>query len=266
MVRSALDVPSVPLSGQRILITRPTHQAGELARRLATVGAEAVTVPAIRVVPPASYAEIDRAVRNLKTYEWVVFTSQNAVDAVFDRLAAVGADGSALSGLKVAAVGAASAAALERGGVTAALMPDDYTARSLLRALSRYQIRGVRVLLPQAAEAGRALVEGLRKGGAVVDVVEAYRTEPAYSEATRLRRALEEGVDAVVFASPSALRATIELAGIDALCGVACVCIGPVTARAVRSAGLGVAAVADPHTDEGLMRAVVRLFSAAEEG
>lgn len=265
-MKSALDATSAPLSGQRILITRPAHQAGELARRLAAAGAEAVAVPAIRVVAPVSYAEMDRAARKMKTYEWVVFTSQNAVDALFDRLAAVGADGSALAAAKVAAVGAATAAALERRGVTVALWPDEYTAQSLLRAFSRYPIRSVRVLVPQAAEAGEALVEGLRKAGAVVDVAEAYRTEPAYNEADRLQRVLEEGVDAVVFASPSAVRATIELAGMEALRGVACVCIGPVTARAVRGAGLDVAAVADPHTDEGLVSAVVRLFSAAEEG
>jgi uroporphyrinogen-III synthase len=99
-----------------------------------------------------------------------------------------------------------------------------------------------------------------------VDVAEAYRTEPAYNEAGRLQRALEDGVDAVVFASPSAVRATIELAGVDALEGLPCVCIGPMTARVVRTAGLDVAAVADPHTDEGLARAVVRLFSPGEGG
>jgi uroporphyrinogen III methyltransferase/synthase len=195
-----------------------------------------------------------------------VFASRNAVDALFERLAAAGADGSALSARKVAAVGEATAAALERRGVTVTLRPDDYTAHSLLLALGRYPMRGVRVLVPQAAGASAALVDGLREAGAIVDVAEAYRTEPAYNEAGRLQRALEDGVDAVVFASPSAVRATIELAGVDALEGLPCVCIGPMTARVVRAAGLDVAAVADPHTDEGLARAVVRLFSPGEGG
>ncbi|MDR5684137.1 MAG: uroporphyrinogen-III synthase [Armatimonadota bacterium] len=255
----------MPLSGQRILITRPAHQADDLVRRLTDAGAEAVVVPAIRIVPPASYGDLDRALQRLDTYDWVVFTSQNAVDAVFDRLTAAGRDASALGGTRVAAVGDATAAALERRGIAVALRPDDFTADGLLQAFGRHPVASVRVLVPQAAEGREGLVEGLRSRGAVVDVVEAYRTEPAYNEASRLQRVLEDGVDAVVFASPSAVRGTLELAGVDALEGVACVCIGPVTARAARAAGLEVAAVADPHTDEGIVAAILRLFT-GEEG
>jgi uroporphyrinogen-III synthase len=232
-----------PLAGRRIVITRPEADATRLADRLRALGALPVVVPSIEIEftdPP----ELDRALRDLAGYHWVIFTSRNGVEAVFRRIGR-------LVGPKVAAIGPATAEALRGRGVTPDLVPPEYVAEAILASLP--EVRGLRFLLPRADIAREALADGLRRGGAAVDEIAAYRTRPAR------RQALLGPVDAVTFTSSSTVRGF--LAGGSVPAGAKVICIGPITAQTARECGLEVTAVAEQYTEDGLIEALEAAFA-----
>ena len=249
-----------PLLGQRIVITRSRAQAQAFCALLEAEGAEVVAFPTIRLVPPADYGPVDQAILRLGEYGWVVFTSQNGVTAFVDRLRALGRDLRALRGIRVAAIGPGTEAALRTHGLGVALAPAEFRAEALVEAFARAGVRGARVLLPRAEVARSVLPDGLRLLGATVDVVAAYRTEVERDQDPHIRRRLlEEALDAVTFTSPSTVRNFLELLGPDALrvlreCLV--VCIGPVTAAAAGDSGIRVDLVADTYSIPGLVAAL----------
>ncbi len=246
---------------RRILITRPAHQAEEMAGRLRALGAEVVHIPVLRILPPRSYEPLDRALRQLGAYRWVVFTSQNGVWAVEARLHHLRIPPEVLRSTRTAAIGPATARLLERLGAPPVLRPAEYRAEALVQAFSAYDLRGARILIPRAEEARDVLPQGLRVQGAEVEVVAAYRTGIAWEQAPRLLEALQGGVDAVTLTSPSAVRALWHfLAGRGLPEGVRVVCIGPVTAEAARRLGVRVDAVAEVYTSEGMVQALEALF------
>jgi uroporphyrinogen-III synthase len=259
------------LSGKRIAVTRAAEQAVDLAARLAALGAEPLICPLIACAPPQDLAPLDEVVGHLAAYDWLVLPSANAATALLERLAARGLPAEELKYLYIAAVGPATAAACEARGLHAELVPAVHTAAGLLAELD--DLGGRRVLLPHSDIARPELADGLRERGATVDAVVAYRTLPGPGAAVLLDALRQGAVDAVTFASPSAVRGL--LAGLQAkglsseaarelLAGVALVAIGPTTAAALRDAGLPVAEVAAPHTAEGLARAIaVALRNAA---
>ena len=240
-----------PLFGRRIVVTRATDQASTLVDRLRALGAETLELPTVAVRDPADGgAALARAAAELGRYDWVVFTSANAVD----RLLALVPDARALGGARVAAVGPGTAARLGRWRVAPDLVPAEAVAESLLDALPDPPAGGGRVLLPRAAVGRDLLPDGLRARGWQVDVVEAYRTErvaPAPELVAAARAA-----DAITFTSGSTVTGWVEAAGPDAVPPVVA-CIGPVTADAARACGLSVDVVADVHTIDGLVEALV---------
>jgi uroporphyrinogen-III synthase len=250
------------LLGRRVAVTRAAEQAGTLAERLSALGAEVLVCPLIAIAPPADCAPLRRALARLDAYDWLVLPSANAARALLGRV-----DG-APRWPRVAAVGTATAAVLVRRGVVADLVPEEHSAAGVLAVIG--ELRGARVLLPQSDLAGPALADGLLARGARVDVVPAYRTL-AGPGVGRLAAVLREGgLDAVTFASPSAVRALLDglrdagLGGVEIdrmLAGVALVAIGPTTAAAMGDAGLVVAAVAEPHSDDGMAAALLALLS-----
>jgi len=250
-----------PLSGWKVIVTRPRDQAEELVRRLQELGAECLIYPTIRIVPPRSYEKLDRALQNLHSYHWVVFTSANGVRAVLDRMAALGMEPSDLGLMGVAAIGPATREALEEWGIQVSLSPREYRAEGLVEAFSSLDIRGKRVLLPRAEEARDILPKSLRTLGAEVDVVPAYRTVPDTENGQALRALLAQGeVNAITFTSPSTVRNFLAMVGegaVDALSRVVVACIGPVTADAARDLGIRVDVVAKEYTAEGLVNALV---------
>ena len=245
-----------PLAGWRVLVTRPEHQAPDLEHRLEERGAEPVRFPVIRIEPPADPDPIRRAVAGLAEYQWLLFTSANAVRAFHSQLSELGKDARDLAGIQVAAIGSVTARALGGMGLTADLVPAEFVAESLLDALKeRSSWSGVSVLLPRAREARDVLPEGLRALGARVDVVEAYRTEFARADdVSRLLEALESGeIDLVTFTASSTVWAFHELVGtLGRARGVA---IGPITAGTARDVGLAITGVAAEYTIEGLVQA-----------
>jgi uroporphyrinogen III methyltransferase/synthase len=264
------DARTLPLAGRRIVVTRASEGAGELAGRLARLGAEPVLCPAIAVVPPETYAPLDAALRRAGEFAWIVVTSANGVAALLARLAALGCDGATLAGVRLAAVGPATAAVLGEAGL-AAFVPATHTAAAIAAGLG--DLAGQRVLLPLADIAPDTLADELRARGAIVERVTAYRTIPdtgPMGEAVA-RLLCANAIDALTFTSGSTVRALLDRlarAGLDVADLIAqgqwpaTVCIGPTTAQVARECGLPVAAVAAEHTLDGLIAALCQFFGA----
>jgi uroporphyrinogen III methyltransferase/synthase len=245
-----------PLFGRRVVVTRAREQASELVARLHDLGAETIELPVIEIGEAADGgAALGSAVLRLGEFDWVAFTSANAVERFFARLGELGGDGRSLGGVRVAAIGPGTAAALERQGVRADLVPGRYVAEAVVEA---FPPGPGRVLLPRAAVARDALPEGLRARGWEVEVVEAYRT--ALGRPSEEALAAARSADAVTFTSSSTVTNYLEAAGGERVPPVVA-CIGPVTAETARAAGLNVSVVAVEHTIDGLVGALVEALS-----
>jgi len=232
------------LAGRRIAVTRGKSGEDALTARLVELGADVLEAPAIVVVPPASFEALDRALRELARTDWIAFASANAVERTVARATDLGLARAALARPRLAAVGAATGAKVEALLRAPDLVPPEAHGAALAAAL-RDRVRGRRVLVPRAEEGRPELVEGLVAAGAEVFAPVAYRTAAAPPEALApLGDALEAGaVDAVAFASPSAVRSVIAALGPRArfLGRAALAAIGPTTAAELRACGLGVA-------------------------
>jgi uroporphyrinogen-III synthase len=256
------------LKGRRIVVTRASEQAPELVERLTELGAVVVQCPAITIAPLQNYAALDEAIGRLAEYDWVIFTSANGVAALVERMSTLGIDLGELRSRRIAAIGPATTAALEKSGCEPDFVPHVYVAEAIVEQIGT--VDGCRVLLPRADIAREALAEGLRAGGAHVAEVSAYRTLPGSGAATLVRLLREAPVDAVTFTSSSTVRYTIEgmieagLAREEAsslLNHTSVVCIGPITEATARGLGLNVAAVAAEYTTAGLVEALLHLFA-----
>src|SRR5690349_17402072 len=254
-----------PLFGKRIVVTRATSQAGSLRGALASLGAEVLELPALRVVP-LDPAPLREALDRVAEYDWIVFTSQNAVALLWESLRVAGRDARWLAGRKIACVGRATADTLLARGLAADVVPDRFVAEGVLEALDeRDDVRGTRVLYVAAENARDVLPDGLTERGCRVDVVPVYRTSGDGAGAGALRDALAAGrVDAVTFASASAVRGFIEAVGADLARRAPAVSIGPVTTEAVKAAGISVGSEATEATIDALSDAVVRLVGGGE--
>jgi uroporphyrinogen III methyltransferase / synthase len=252
------------LEGRRIVITRAREQAGELARALEAHGAAVVLAPVIRIEPVPQLGPLRAALAGLSAYRWVVFTSQNAVQIVFDRLLAWGLGPRWFAGTAVAAIGTGTGDALAERGVAPALVPEEFVGEALAEALAAHApLAGSRVLIPSAQDAREALAAGLRAHGATVEVIPVYRTVTASIDLTGLAAELRDGsIDAVTFTSSSTVHGFVDLIGRAATSThyVAAV-IGPVTGGTARELGLSDVIEAEPHTVAGLVTALVRRFA-----
>ncbi len=246
-----------PLVGLRVLVTRTREQGGRLASALREQGAEPVECPLLETVPPADWGPLDRAIAHLASYRWAVFTSANGVASFCERLALAGLDGRALAGVRLAAIGPATAEALAGRGLRADLVPGEYVAEALAQGMG--DVAGARVLLARADIARPALAASLRAGGAFVEEVIAYRTLPPQGLRERLQEALP-GCDVVTFTSSSTVRHLVEAlgpGGLGAIEHAAVACIGPITSQTAVELGLRPAVVAGEYTIEGLIQALV---------
>jgi len=255
------------LAGRRIVVTRAREQAGDLVRALQQLGAEVITAPTIRIEPLADLAPLGAALADLSRYRWIVFTSRNTVDIVFDRLPSWGLEPRSLARAAIAAIGPATAAALARRGVPPALVPERYVAEAVVAALARVDgLAGTRILLPRALEARDTLPDGLRARGAVVDVIPVYRTVPATGDGPALAGEILAGrCDAITFTSSSTVRHFVDQVGHAAATSgrFAAAVIGPVTAATARELGLRVEVEAAEYTVPGLVDALARYYGGA---
>ena len=250
-----------PLFGKRIVVTRATQQAPVLSEKLRELGADTIEMPATQIAR-LDPAPLRTAIETISQHKWLIFTSQNAVAIFWEQLLGAGKDSRALSGLKIAAVGPATAGALLEHGITVDLIPERFVAEGLLESLrEREDVAGSRLLYITAEGARDALPAGLREIGAELAIVEAYRSIPDGAGAQKLARAIEAGkVDLATFTSASSVRGYLEAVGEDLALNIPAASIGPQTSDALREAGIEVQAEAEESTIDGLVAAVLRAF------
>jgi len=248
-----------PLFGKRVLVTRSRTQSADLVDLLERAGAEPVEVPTIEIQPVEDFCEVDAELARLTEYNWIVFTSTNAVEQLFGRLDALGRDARQLHGSRLAAIGTATASALSERGIVADLISRESVSQSLIEGLAEQGVTGRNILLPGAEVRPDRLRLGLERLGADVREVTLYRTVAPSGAGERLAEALESGVDVVTFTSSSTVTNLAALLGGDAprLEGAMVACIGRVTAETARKAGLNVDILAEDSTAGGLVNAIV---------
>lgn len=250
------------LQGKRIVVTRSPEQSPAFCQRLAQLGAEPIAFPTIQFVR-LPVEPLDAALQQMERYDWLVFTSGNAVQFFFERVNELGL----APGLpRVAASGSATAAKLAALGVAVDFVPDDFVGEELVAGLG--DLIGQRVLLPRARIGRPKIVEMLRQRGAMVDDVPLYDTATAEVAPEALAE-LQKGVDAITFTSPSSVRNFFQILEDAGAAGsipdsAVIACIGPITAEAAREQGLNVAVVPDEYTIDGLIEALSKFFTSQE--
>jgi len=254
-----MAAPDRPLAGQTVVVTRARDQAGELAAKLEALGAEVIEFPTIEIRPADDYRALDAALIILSAYDWLIFTSSNAVKFFQERLELRDRDLGTFRG-RVCAIGPATRKAVEKLGLRVDMVPEEYVAESLVAAFSEHELAGKRILLPRAAVARDLAPAELTKLGARVDVVEAYRTVVPRDTAARVREVFFglRKPDWITFTSSSTVANFVHAAGSHTLEGVKIASIGPVTSATARKYGLEVAVEASPYTIDGLTTAIVR--------
>jgi uroporphyrinogen-III synthase len=251
---------SRPLSRVRVLVGRARHQASALSSELRKLGATVIEIPFIEIRKPRSFKPLDSALANLATYDWLILTSVNGVEAMWERLAKLHLTKAAFKHLRIAAIGPATKKAIERTGMTVDVVPKEYVAESVVRSLRR-RVQGKRVLLVRAKVARDVIPRELRKAGAHVDVVEAYETVAPKPSRTRLRALLRNPrrrPHVVTFTSSSTVRNFVALLGSSkrSIQDVRLASIGPVTSSTLRELGLRADIEAKEFTIPGLVAAI----------
>ncbi|MBI4970611.1 MAG: uroporphyrinogen-III C-methyltransferase [Candidatus Omnitrophica bacterium] len=250
-----------PLFGKKILITRSAKQSLRLRDKLERLGAEVISLPAIRFSAPV-WGPVDEAIGGLenKDFDWVVFTSQNGVDFFSDRLSAKSKDWRILAGAKIAVIGSATAERLAEKGIRPDLIPPKFVAESLFAALKKHNIKGKRFLLLRGDLARPYLREVLKKAGAIVKEVVVYRTFPEKAPSAAVLRNIKAcGVDFIPFTSSSSVENFVKSTGSSWLDGkTKIVSIGPVTSRTLKNYGLKVYREAKQFTIDGLIDAICK--------
>jgi uroporphyrinogen-III synthase len=242
----------------RVLVTRPSHKSADFASALRAIGAEAVFLPCIEIQPVADTTILDRALSRIDCYDWLVLTSVNAVNVVWERLVDLGVEASP-GDIRLAAVGPQTAASLRDHGLPPDFVPQEYLAEAVLPGLG--DLSGRWVLLPTADIADDFLPSAIQAADGVAHVITAYHTLPAAPDPKGLA-GLQEGVDVVTFTSGSTVRNFFTItsqAGMDPhnLPGSPQIaCIGPKTAAAALEAGFKVDIVPDEYTVNGLIAAI----------
>ena len=259
-----------PLAGLRILVGRARHQASALSSGLRALGAETIEIPFIEIRRPRSYKPLDSALKNLASYDWLILTSVNGVEALWARLGKLRLTKKQLCHLKIAAIGPATRQAVEQRGLKVAVVPKEYVAESVVESL-RTKVKGKRVLLARARVARDVIPHELRKLGAEVDVVEAYETVVPQNSRHRLRalfKDLKRRPQVITFTSSSSVRNFAALLGKQEKAHlvrtefpdsqILFASIGPVTSATLREFGLPVRIEATEYTIPGLIAAIVK--------
>jgi uroporphyrinogen-III synthase len=255
-----------PLAGTRILVGRARHQAGSLSASLRSLGASVIEIPFIEIRKPQSYAPLDKALKNIKSYEWLILTSANGVEAMWERVRKLRITRRKLKHLQIAAIGPATKKAIVKHGLKVKMVPDEYIAEAIVKKL-RDKISGKRVVLIRAKVARDVIPEELRAAGATVDVVEAYETVVPEKSRARLRALMKSArrPHIVTFTSSSTAKnfaellgnGNTDLAGPGWMKDVQMASIGPVTSATLKELQVPAAIEAREFTMGGLIRAIV---------
>jgi uroporphyrinogen III methyltransferase / synthase len=254
---------SRPLFGKRVVVTRTREQSSELARQLAALSADVLEIPTIKIVPTDRKADLADAMLELNSYDWIVFTSPNGVTMFFEAFFKAFEDLRDIGGVRIAAVGPATAAKLRELHLKVDLMPDEYLAVKIAGALAKYEsIENLKILLLRAEMATPELPQALEALGGIVDDVACYQTVPESEDLNgAAARLLEEGADWLTFTSSSTVENFHARFDLPALLKkfpkIKIASIGPETTKKLASLGLKPDVEAKPHNIEGLVKALV---------
>jgi uroporphyrinogen III methyltransferase / synthase len=252
-----------PLFGKGIVITRPEKQADELTALLEKEGAQAINFPTIKVIPPAIWIDLDAALNNLSDYNWLIFTSANGVKYFFERLFVQDKDIRELKGIKICCIGPSTALQVKKMGIKIDLIPEYYVSESILQSFAKMNMQGQKVLIPRTADARDILPEGLKKMGAIVDVVTAYVTVNSGEKREKLAQLIsDKRIDVITFTSSSTITRFLEIMGKDYAIPppIKIACIGPITAAMARKAGWKVDIQQEEYTMQGLVHSLIDYF------
>ncbi|NQW16214.1 MAG: uroporphyrinogen-III C-methyltransferase [Chloroflexi bacterium] len=252
-----------PLFGKKVLVTRTRSQASRFRTLLEEQGANCVEFPLISIVPLEETTELDAALSNISSYDWIVFSSSNGVRGVSERMSHLGVDSRAFAGVQVAAVGPATGVTVrELFGISSDLVPDEYVSEAVVKALADLGISGKRILAIRSDLGRDTLENGLRDSGASVDAVVGYQTLAPEDSAAKAREAFESGIDVTTFTSSSGVDNLLNLLGgeTDLINATTVGCMGPITAERARERGLNVNVVASERTMESFTQALVDHF------
>lgn len=248
------------LKGCKVLVSRPKQQAKELLEAIENEGGEALLLPMIELKPVRDQSLLYRAFDQLEIYDWLVFTSPNAVKFFFEAAENFGVKFYFYPDLKIATVGEKTKHSLEQLGYRTNFVPIQYTAEVLAENMDP-EIEGKKVLIPRSAKASDEYLKVFEKRGALVETIAIYDNQPLEYPAKTMREFMACDFDYLTFTSPSAIQAfdaNLKQAALR-LHEEQVVCIGPTTAKAAENLGYSVAAVADPHTVEGIVESIIKL-------
>ncbi|MGH9342294.1 MAG: uroporphyrinogen-III synthase, partial [Terriglobia bacterium] len=250
----------LPLFGKRVVITRPREQSESFRQMLIERGAQPVDIPCIEIRDPASWQPLDRAIRRLNEFDFLLVTSANGVRNFMARTEACGLDSRSLKGIEIGAIGPATAAELARHGIRADFVPREYRAEGLLEELGKREIKGKSFLIPRARVARDLVPHALQERGARVEVIEAYYAAAPDYRPDHLEALLSPAPHVITFTSSSTAtnfyKLPIPAETRQKLAGAAIASIGPVTSATLRSLGLEVAIEARESTVTGLVEAL----------
>jgi len=250
-----------PLTGRRILITRAIEQAEEFSVLLENYGAQVIPFPTIEIASPDDWRPLDRAIKGIDTYDWVIFTSVNGVRSFSQRLKDKGVNITVLAEKNICAIGPRTQGELEEMGLTVTFMPAEYRAEGVAEGLKTRGINGQKILLPRARHARKILPDALREAGAVADEVEAYRAVRPAKTLDSIEAILSKGIDVVTFTSSSTVRNFMEFVSDKTIMhGVKVAVIGPITAETVKNYGLEPHITPAEYTIPALVEAIVEYF------
>ncbi|MDP9003367.1 MAG: uroporphyrinogen-III C-methyltransferase [Verrucomicrobiota bacterium] len=251
-----------PFFGKRIVVTRTRSQAGVLSEQLRALGADVIELPTIRIEPPTDLRAFAELVQDSHSYDWIIFTSPNGVTAFFDLFYKLYDDAREIGGVRIAAIGPATAQRIKEYHLKVDLQPEEFVAESIVREFKKQGgVENLRILLARAEKARDVLPKELSALGAIVDEGFAYRTVPETRDATGARRRLlEEGADLITFTSSSTVENFMAL-GLPWPAGMQVASIGPVTSATARDLGLAVAMEARRHDIPGLVEAIRKFLS-----
>ena len=248
-----------PLFGKRIVVTRTRKQAGGLSRKLRLLGADVYELPTIRIEPPKDILDFGELVRDAHTYDWLVFTSPNGVEAFFEIFYKIYKDAREIGGVRIAAIGPGTEAKVREYHLTVDLMPKKFVAEGLVDAFKEETIENQTVMWVKAESTREVVGEELSKLGAIVDEAVAYRTVPETDDVSGgMARFKEEGADIITFTSSSTVDCFMEL-GLPLPKKLKVASIGPITSESVKKHGLDIAVEAEQHDIPGLVDAILSL-------
>lgn len=250
-----------PLWGQRILVTRSRTQASVLVEKIRELGGQAIEFPTIEIIKEEDLTGLNQAIKHIQIYDWLIFTSVNAADIFFAELYKNEQDIRSLFGLKICAIGPATAANLQNRGLNIDVIPDEYKAEGIIEKISQLITPGQRVLLPRARGAREVLPEGLRQLGAQVDEINIYQAAvPQLAENGGSSMLFNGEIDYLTFTSSSTVTNFVKMIGGEKVKQLnqqlKIACIGPITAATAQENGFNVDILADEYTIDGLVKAI----------